>query len=231
MLWLQRAARAAVTLSSALRNNRSRHRITFVGQPPGHQFQDDPSSLSQRQFQSTNCVPELSYDLGEQGVLTVTMTGRACGTMLEHCANSQAHGCEVGGLLVGHCEESRVSIKARGGRQYHLVVTNALPISSPDSSRASWRVSEEEWLRAEKKMRQFYAPAGKVRLGWYHTHPDQGIFFSAKDRIAHEVFCNAYEFALVIDARDMQAGLFRWAWRPERSIAGPVLFSLLNRRE
>jgi proteasome lid subunit RPN8/RPN11 len=149
--------------------------------------------------------------------------------MREHCTDSRARGCEIGGLLVGYREQSRVSIKARGGRKYHLVVTNAVPMSSLNSSSVSWSISEDEWLRVEEKLRAVYAPSGKVRLGWYHTHPNQGIFFSTHDRKAHELFDAPYEFALVIDPRNMEAGLFRWTWDKERAVTGPVSFSLANR--
>jgi len=232
VLFPRHAAGGDVSPLSPVRDRRH-YQITFVERQdatPEAREEEGPE-VQWEPFQVAEGVPELTYDLGVLGVATVTITGRACATMREHCADSNARGCETGGLLVGYREQSRVSIKARGGRKYHLVVTHAIPMSSPTSSSVSWSVNEDEWACAEEKLRAVYAPSGKVRLGWYHTHPDQGIFFSMRDRKAHELFDAPYEFALVIDPRNLDAGLFRWTWNPERSVTGPVSFSLANRRK
>ena len=58
-------------------------------------------------------------------------------------------------------------------------------------------------------MNERFTPEGKCRLGWYHTHPSQGIFFSGQDRDAHTVFQRAH-LTLVIDPRVVEPGLFYW---------------------
>jgi proteasome lid subunit RPN8/RPN11 len=93
----------------------------------------------------------------------------------------------------------------------------------------------EDWNRADEYIRRKHEPGGKTRLGWYHTHPDQGIFFSSKDKKAHEVFKEPHQFALVVDPRGMEAGLFHWTHAASsnaagRSVTGPICFSLARRR-
>jgi hypothetical protein len=75
-------------------------------------------------------------------------------------------------------------------------------------------------------MKEKYSPVGKCRVGWYHTHPTQGIFFSGLDKDAHTIFRQPYQFALVIDPRSMDAGLFYWQDAERHRLGGPVLFSL-----
>jgi len=176
-------------------------------------------------------VPELSYELPGLGSVTATITGRVCRMLVEHCKESNFHGREVGGMLVGHCGQREIAGAAVTGPEYELVLTDAIPICSFNNSRDHLSVTEEAWARAEEELRKKYAPQGKVRLGWYHTHPDQGIFFSGKDRTAHRIFGEPYELALVVDPRGMEAGLFHWAWRTSMSVAGPLCFSLVRRRK
>jgi proteasome lid subunit RPN8/RPN11 len=142
---------------------------------------------------------------------------------VEHCRESNVHGREVGGLLVGH---RSVHETADGVAQYDVVLTNAVPVKSFDSSSVRLTFAEDEWTKAEEFIRHRLAPEGKVRIGWYHTHPLQGIFFSGNDQDAHQLFGEPYEFALVIDPRSMEAGLFYWASYSDRHIAGPICFPL-----
>ncbi|MCA9073144.1 MAG: hypothetical protein KDA84_29680, partial [Planctomycetaceae bacterium] len=55
-----------------------------------------------------------------------------------------------------------------------------------------------------------FEPVGKKRLGWYHTHPTQGLFFSSHDHDVHQIFRQPYQFGLVIDPRVMEAEAYFW---------------------
>jgi len=168
-------------------------------------------------------VPELLYDLASGGTVTTTICGRVCRALVKHCGESNVHGHEVGGILVGHRCERR---NENDLREYSLSVTDVIPIRSFDSSNAHVSFTEDEWVRAGCELGQKYTPQGKCRLGWYHTHPMQGIFFSTQDHRAHDIFAEAYHFALVIDPRSMEAGLFYWSSYGKRTLAGPILFAL-----
>jgi proteasome lid subunit RPN8/RPN11 len=213
---------------SGMGTDATRQRITFVGQKQESGLTGADSSRGYSHH--AEAVPELSYDLGDLGAVTATMTGRVCRTLVEHCKESNLHGREVGGVLVGHCGERELVGSARG-REYDLLVTNAIPICTFDSSSEHLSFTEGAWTRAEDEIRQKHAPDGKIRLGWYHTHPDQGIFFSSKDRTAHDIFAEPFQFALVIDPRGMEAGLFHWVRHADKSLAGPICFSLVRRRK
>ncbi len=209
-----------------------RPRIRFVGQPDkalAHTY-NRSSSHSHGGLPVGEFVPELSYKIKDLGHCAATITGSVCRMLVEHCRESNLHGREVGGILVGYCSERREPDQRMGlERGYEIVVTNSIPISSFDSSNVHLSFTEESWSRAEDEIRQKYAPEGKIRLGWYHTHPDQGIFFSSQDEVAHEIFAEPYQFALVVDPRSMEAGLFYRGLYPQPIMAGPICFRLTQR--
>jgi len=168
-------------------------------------------------------VPEVSYQLRSGGSVTTTICGRVCRALAEHCGESNVHGREVGGILVGSNCERRNAFR---GREFSVFVTDLIPIRSFDSSSAHVSFTEDDWIAAERELQQKYAPEGKCQLGWYHTHPLQGVFFSIQDRRAHEIFPQPYQFALAIDPRTMEAGFFHWSSYEERVMGGPICFNL-----
>ena len=67
----------------------------------------------------------------------------------------------------------------------------------------------------------------KSIVGWYHTHPDFGIFLSDRDRFIQEnFFSGAGQVALVIDPIRKTVGVFTWRERQ----AGSMAAALLGRR-
>jgi len=203
-------------------------RITFVDQCALREGAR-PSHEPRRGLHFVHAVPEIAFDLGRMGKANATVTGRACRTVAEHCRESNQHGREVGGLLIGHVCSQKARGEPERGCEYDLIVTNAIPICTFDNSSVHLNFTEEAWDRAEERIRLSHSADGKTKLGWYHTHPHQGIFFSAKDSAAHQVFAEPYQFALVVDPRGMEAGLFHWISNPEKHVAGPICFSLTRR--
>lgn len=203
----------------------TRPKITFL---PGSKSAEDsveqvPSVADLSTPLRTNSVPELSYSVHPHGWVTTTVTGKTCRALVEHSKESNVHGREIGGLLVGY----RNLHETANGLSYHeLVVTNTVPVKSFHSSSVQLTFTEDEWRKAEEFVRHQLAPEGKTRLGWYHTHPLQGIFFSSDDQECHKLFSEPYEFAMVIDPRTMEAGLFYWASVSDQRIAGPICFPL-----
>lgn len=168
-------------------------------------------------------VPELVYCLPSGVQVRHTFSGRACSDLARHCEHSNRHSAEVGGVLAGYCHRRRNEF---GHCCYHVIVTDAIPVESPNASGSHITFDAACWDRIDSAMEHTFTPEGKSRVGWYHTHPSQGIFFSAYDRDAHSVFRLEHQAALVVDPRNMQAGLFYWADHAQRRLQGPLLFSL-----
>lgn len=206
-------------------------RITLAPPPQGASADDLchlQSTPSRIHRQRADIVPEVSYQLRSGCYVSATISGRVCRGLADHGAESNEHGREVGGIVVGHwCKQQR----ADGKSEHTLSLTDLIAVASYDSSSAHISFTERAWVRAEEELTEKYASAGKIRLGWYHTHPIQGIFFSSKDHSAHSIFSEPYQFALVIDPLRMEAGWFYWASYEDRILAGPICFALIRGRK
>jgi proteasome lid subunit RPN8/RPN11 len=66
----------------------------------------------------------------------------------------------------------------------------------------------DTWIHIHERMEQY---SGQRILGWYHTHPDFGIFLSAADLYIHDNFFNlAWQIAYVLDPIRSEDGMFLW---------------------
>jgi proteasome lid subunit RPN8/RPN11 len=165
----------------------------------------------------------MGYLLASGDVVKATFPQAVSNKLIEHCNESLQHGREVGGLLIGKKEQTE-----EGGKKlYQVRVTDLIRFRAADSSGAHLHLNQDSWAYVfQKESEAGYEAEKKVRLGWYHTHPTQGIFFSAKDHNFHEVFDQPHQFALVVDPRNMEAGLFYWDNEGRTSLTGPLPLKL-----
>ena len=98
-------------------------------------------------------------------------------------------GIEVGGFLVGYPVNDRVHISRAIPTSRGTVIR--IPITSEDMARAAEKLSPGERL-----------------VGWYHSRPGGGVFFSQDDIKAHEKFLlfNPHFKALIIDPYQAKRG-------------------------
>lgn len=167
--------------------------------------------------------PSLHYSLASGVAVGVTLTSHVCRLLVRHCSESNRHGREVGGVIAGYSFEAQA---ADGRKHIQTVATDIIPVESSDSSGAHLSLSEEDWLYVQNQFDAKYSAQGKVRVGWYHTHPTQSVFFSNMDVDAHTVFRQPHQFALVVDPRKMEVGLFYWKDYERLLHAGPLRFML-----
>lgn len=147
----------------------------------------------------------------------VTFTDLVRRALIDHCDESNEHGREIAGLLIGHCSHHAT------GACYDILVTDALAAETANASGAHVQLSADVWARLEEDFDRSYRSQNKERLGWYHTHPTQGIFFSNQDLDAHSLFRKEYQLALVVDPRSMEAGIFFWWGWQENVRQGPSI--------
>ncbi len=109
---------------------------------------------------------------------------------------------ETGGFLLG-----RVSF-APDDRIWHLVIDEALPVEPTDQDPAHFGFG---WQDVDR-VRRYRGTSGKALVGWYHTHPDFGIFLSETDleRTHRILFAEPFQVALVYDPVRGRAGYFYW---------------------
>jgi proteasome lid subunit RPN8/RPN11 len=211
-------------------NEERPNKVRFLGETPPVAARPrtySPANASSSGSEPFQCftVPELVYALPDGTGIRVTLSEPACTGLALHCAESGEHGREVGGVLVGY---QALTQPAVGAPEHAVLVTNLIPIQAGSSSGSHVRFDETDWEYVDRQMESLYAGEGKCRVGWYHTHPTQGIFFSNYDRDAHTVFQQPFQFALVVDPRAMEAGLFYWKEHAARQLGGPIRFQLQN---
>jgi len=169
----------------------------------------------------TSSTPVFAYDLITGHQVSVIASPDACRALIQHCSESNIHGREVGGILAGY-RDTRIA--GDGRTLYRVVLTDVIALPCEDSSPCHLTFDSRCWAVVQKEMMPL-AAEGKCRLGWYHTHPTQGIFFSDHDRDAHHIFREPHQFALVVNPRTMEAGVFHWTGQPG-AIEGPICFPL-----
>jgi proteasome lid subunit RPN8/RPN11 len=108
---------------------------------------------------------------------------------------------EICGILVGRWGRDEQGPFAQ--------VTDYIRCDSASSKLAEVTFTHESWAHINHEMDTKYAD--KRIVGWYHTHPDFGIFLSDRDCFIHEhFFSGPGQVAYVVDpVRDLE-GVFSW---------------------
>jgi len=105
---------------------------------------------------------------------------------------------EEGGLLIGRAYAVEAADRPL------ILIEAALPSLDYRNSAISLEMSPEVWGRADAALE-----AGRLIVGWYHSHPNLGAFFSSIDRATQAAFFNhAYSAGVVIDLGRAELKIF-----------------------
>jgi proteasome lid subunit RPN8/RPN11 len=106
--------------------------------------------------------------------------------MLQHLGGARV---ERGGLLVGQAYGSE------GDAPQLIAASLNVESRTFDATGVSLRMETEVWEAARPLL-----SAGALIVGWYHSHPDLGAFFSDTDRTTQRnFFRQPYSVGIVID--------------------------------
>jgi proteasome lid subunit RPN8/RPN11 len=110
-------------------------------------------------------------------------------TIIKHLSSNST---ELGGLLFG----SAFTAGADPAKPPMLVqITSSIESRSYQSTGVSLRMDTEIWDRAKTFVKE-----KQIVVGWYHSHPNLGAFFSGTDRQNQAaVFYHPYSLGLVVD--------------------------------
>lgn len=98
---------------------------------------------------------------------------------------------ELGGLLVG----TVVSIDDLSQGLVAIAIHDSVPSEDFESTSASLIMGASVWQRANTAVNHH-----RFVVGWYHSHPNLGAFFSCVDRKTQTDFFNSeYNLGLVVD--------------------------------
>ena len=109
--------------------------------------------------------------------------------------------CEVGGVLLGHAYRAN-------GRVY-LDVRAAIPAVTADHGPIHFTFTADAWAQLHKDRTQRYPELDIV--GWFHTHPDLGVFYSSDDVVVHSAaFTLPWHVGMVVDPLRGETSFFGW---------------------
>lgn len=132
---------------------------------------------------------ELLVTVAEEPVVVFDTTTRA--GVLAHLLTSRN---ELGGLLLG-----RAFHPPQGAPEtWHCLtsIEDFVPCRDPRSTGVSLAMEAQVWDEARARA----ASTGRTVVGWYHSHPNLGAFFSGTDRRTQRHFFNGrHSVGLVID--------------------------------
>jgi proteasome lid subunit RPN8/RPN11 len=135
-------------------------------------------------------VPALSPCAPSMPGLLVIVTDGVREEVLRHLRGSQD---EQGGLLLGEVFASGESMSVAESRA--VLVSQEIPALDFSSSGISLRMESGVWERARLALGPH-----ELIVGWYHSHPGLGAFFSATDRRTQAAFFpHPYSVGWVID--------------------------------
>lgn len=109
---------------------------------------------------------------------------------------------ELGGVMLGGQFEDDE------GNAF-VLVTDSLRAEHYEATKGSFKFTHETWQQISRQREEF--PEELQMVGWYHTHPDWGVFLSGMDMFICDNFFNRpLDLALVIDPCRGDRGWFHW---------------------
>lgn len=121
---------------------------------------------------------------------TIIIDNKCYQKVLEYLKNNKK---ELGGLLIGR--SFSLPFITSHCYNYLTIITDSVESEEFENSGVHLEMSSEIWNRARYLLNE-----GKIVVGWYHSHPNLGAFFSGTDRATQKAFFNqTYSLGIVID--------------------------------
>lgn len=124
---------------------------------------------------------------------------------------------ELGGALLGQAY--------RHGERLFVEIGAVLPADNHSHGPVHFTFTADSWPALQKAQAQQYPQLDMV--GWFHTHPDLGVFYSSDDVVVHSAaFTLPWHVGLVLDPVRREGCFF--GWRDGELAALPGFYELLD---
>lgn len=141
-----------------------------------------------------------AYEAPKDGDLPIFVDLDVLQDMEDHAQSDTS--VELGGVLLGG------TFMDDEGQPF-VVITDSLRAEHYESTKGSFKFTHDTWSAITREREQF--PDELQMVGWYHTHPDWGVFLSGMDMFICDNFFNKkLDVALVIDPCRGDRGMFQW---------------------
>ncbi len=143
----------------------------------------------------------LAYEVPAPTDLPIFIDRRAADAIERHALSDTS--VELGGILLG-----KECIDPQTGHPF-VWVTHSLEAKHYANTQASFTYTHDSWEEITRLRDQKYPDHDIV--GWYHTHPNFGIFLSHHDLFIHKhFFAQPLQVAYVVDPINQTRGFFQW---------------------
>jgi proteasome lid subunit RPN8/RPN11 len=143
----------------------------------------------------------IAYELPTPQDLPIFLDKKPADAIERHALRDTS--VELGGILLG-----RECVDDDTGEPF-VRITEALEAKHYENTQASFTYTHDSWAEITRE-RDLVHPELDV-VGWYHTHPDFGVFLSSHDLfIHHHFFGQPLQVAYVVDPIRQTRGFFRW---------------------
>ncbi|MFN0050957.1 MAG: Mov34/MPN/PAD-1 family protein [Planctomycetales bacterium] len=150
------------------------------------------------QLQQEGLAPQ-DFPAGRRRDFRVHFAPEVHAQILQHAGES--HSLEICGVLVGDWRQDD------GGP--FVSISASLRCDQAKSKFAEVTFTHDAWAKVNAEMDTRYADRRIV--GWYHSHPDFGIFLSDRDVFIHQhFFSGPGQVAFVVDPVRKTEGVFTW---------------------
>ena len=143
----------------------------------------------------------LAYELPGPDDLAIFLDRKTADAIERHALRDTS--VELGGILLGkECLDDQTG-------QPFVRITESLEAKHFENTQASFTYTHESWEEITRERDRLHPELDIV--GWYHTHPDFGIFLSGHDQFIHRhFFAQPLQVAYVVDPIRQTRGFFQW---------------------
>jgi proteasome lid subunit RPN8/RPN11 len=143
----------------------------------------------------------VAYEVPGAADLPIFLDRRAADAIERHALSDTS--VELGGILLGkECLDTATG-------QAFVWVNQSLEAKHYANTQASFTYTHDSWEEITRERDQRFPQYDIV--GWYHTHPNFGIFLSHHDLFIHQnFFSQALQVAYVVDPINQTRGFFYW---------------------
>ena len=143
----------------------------------------------------------VAYEVPAPGDLPVFLDRKPADAIERHALRDTS--VELGGILLG-----RECVDDETGEPF-VWVTESLEAKHYENTQASFTYTHDSWEEITRERDELHPDLDIV--GWYHTHPDFGVFLSGHDLFIHKNFFDQpLQVAYVVDPIRQTRGFFRW---------------------
>ncbi len=153
----------------------------------------------------------LAYEVPRPGELPIFVDYTPADAIERHALSDTS--VELGGILLGQeCLDDETG-------EPFVWITQALEAKHYESTQASFTYTHDSWAEINRERDEKFPDLDIV--GWYHTHPDFGIFLSGHDLfIQHHFFGQPLQVAYVVDPLRQTRGFFQWRDGQMEAVSG-----------